>query len=212
MNIENENYLKNEILAEVKKYISDSFNSKSPANNLYHSYEHTVDVVLNVMEIGMAYELHKADLEMLQIAAWFHDIGHFDAWENHEEKSAMSARKFLEVNKYPEDKIDKVCKCITATKLIHRPQNLLEEIIKDADLNYLGSIHFFEQSDQLKTEIENREGRTIPVVDWLKINIEFLSIHTFFTEYVKEKFSEMKNNNITELKQLYSKEIRKNKR
>lgn len=70
-----------------------------------------------------------------------------------------------------------------ATKMPQSPKNLLEKIICDADMIYLGRKEFFAKNDLLKAEIEKRENRVIPDADWLKRSMDFLSGRSYHTEY-----------------------------
>ncbi len=195
---------------EIAEYIQSYYKKYNPSNHIYHNMDHIQNVVKYATEIGKACQLSRSQLQVLKIAAWFHDIGHITIWEGHEERSAKIAKEYLTKISYPINKIDMVCKLILATKLHHPPQNLLEEIIKDADLNYLGSDNFINRSELLKSEIEARENRKINYLNWLKINIEFLTVHRFFTDYAIKNFDKIKSENLIKLKKLYSKEKRNN--
>jgi HD superfamily phosphodiesterase len=74
---------------------------------------------------------------MIAIAALFHDTGFVIEYENNETFGAKIARNYLRTILYPEEKIKIIQQIILATIPTVTPQNLLEEIIKDADMDNL---------------------------------------------------------------------------
>ncbi len=188
--------MKEDILNTVEDYVIKYYEKNTPAENLYHNIEHVKNVVSLVEEIGKNSESTKEEIEMLKIAAWFHDIGHLEVWEGHEERSAEFASDYLTSENYSMEKINVVTGCILATKVPHSPNNYLEEIICDADIAHAGSDSFFEQSALLKQELEKRKRKIISEIDWLKKNISFVEGNNFYTSYANSKFKDMRNNNI----------------
>ena len=201
--------MKDNILNQIENYIFEYFKNNAPAENNYHNISHVQFVVDMVKEIGTHTGISDDDLEILQIAAWFHDLGHIKTWEGHEEVSAKLAEEYLNNINYPQDSIKKVVGCILATKIPHNPHNQLEEIICDADIAHIGSKSFFDLSDLLKLEIENRKNKKISDSEWLDKNIEFITKSKFFTKYAKQTFEDRKNLNILKLQKRYKKKIKK---
>ena len=83
----------------------------------------------------LAKELN-ADLEIVEIAGWLHDVGSIvEGRDNHHISSAKIAEKLLTDLKYPKEKIKRVKNCI----LNHRGSvnnkriSLEEKVISDAD-------------------------------------------------------------------------------
>lgn len=197
------------IINQTEEYIYKVFSEKSPSANIYHDIVHTKEVVNEVEKIGKEIGISDLDLEILIIAAYFHDLGHIDQVENHEEVSAQYAEKFLSNLNYPTDRLNKVIKCILATQLDYRPQNLLEEIIKDADLHHVGSDKYFDKSNLLRTELENRCGKKYEDYDWIKNNIDFFIKHKFYTKYAKDNYEEIKQSNLLKLQKRLRKALNK---
>jgi hypothetical protein len=90
---------------------------------------------------------------------------------------------------------------IMATKIPQKPKHLLEYIICDSDLDYLGRKIYYEIGETLYAEwkafdmIENRE-------QWKKIQLSFLQHHAYHTDYAKKKLQPGKDKRILELKAL----------
>lgn len=188
-----------EILKSVKKYIGSMFRSHDMAENTYHNMTHTTEVVKAVIEISKAMNVSMKDIEYLQIAAWFHDIGYIDKCEGHEEISAEYARKFLEKHDFDAVKIEKITSLIKATQFPHNPKNELQEIICDADLQHLGTIKFEEKGNLLRMELAQKVNMSFTDDEWIEKNIKFFNQHKYFTSYAKSRFQTQKNINLLKL-------------
>jgi uncharacterized protein len=68
---------------------------------------------------------------------------------------------------------------IMATKIPQQPKNHLEEIICDADLDYLGTDDYPVISKTLFKEMEHL--RPLTETRWLEIQVGFLEAHHYFT-------------------------------
>jgi len=181
-----------EILSKVKEYIGKTFRERGSSESYYHNFTHTAEVAKVAEEIADAIGIRDDDKEALVIAAWFHDIGHIQACEGHEDVGIEMATRFLRENNYSEDRIVKVVGLINATRMPRNPRNIPEEIICDADLHHLGTNNFEKKADLFKNEIEAQKGCEIPEVEWLKGNIKFLNEHKYFTDYAKQRFETQK--------------------
>ena len=63
----------------------------------------------------------------------------YEVYKDHEETGVEIAGAILPHFDYTEEQIQKINELIMVTKLPPRPKNLLEQIICDADLDYLGT-------------------------------------------------------------------------
>jgi predicted metal-dependent HD superfamily phosphohydrolase len=66
-------------------------------------------------EICSAYDLSDKKVELLHIAAWFHDTGYDKGSEGHENRSCQYMEAFLKEHNVPEEDIQTVAACIRAT-------------------------------------------------------------------------------------------------
>jgi predicted metal-dependent HD superfamily phosphohydrolase len=191
------------IQVKAEKFVTQYFNEKLPPWAVYHNLQHTIETVNACLEIGKGSNLNEDNLEILCIAAWFHDTGYMFKSVGHEEKSVEIAMSFLKENKYSSSKIERIRDCIIATKITNVPQNYMEFIIRDSDLISLGRDDYFRMNNLLKLEIEMRENKKINEFAWLRRSIHFLSTHIFLTEYAKLNFyPQLKKNLITLQKQI----------
>ena len=201
----------NIILKKAEEYVLDILHKNTPENNVYHSVDHTKEVVKASQRIGKASELSDSDLEIVKLAAIFHDLGYVEKIEGHEEVSAKYAVEFLDKENYPSDKIEKVKGCILATKVPQKPKNILEQVICDSDLSHLGKKSFDERNNLFREEFEFHFGRELTEHEWLKKSIDFVSHHKFFTDYAKQELEPQKQKNLSKLRKDLEKLMTKNK-
>jgi predicted metal-dependent HD superfamily phosphohydrolase len=190
-----------ELLQAAESYVTSLLNGKRPPWAVYHTLQHTEETVAAAREIGEASKLSKDDLDIVLLAAWFHDVGYIDTADGHEERSVAIAREFLQRQSYPEEKIDRVVACIRATHMPQAPASLPEQVLCDADMIHLGKKRFFDRSQLLRAEIELRTGKPFTDVEWLQKNIEFATSATFFTEYARAKFAARREKNLMALQE-----------
>jgi len=193
--------LESSVTGKVKDYVIKVLTDQLSDDLTYHSINHTVDVVRSANEIASRQNFTEEELEVLNIAAWFHDIGYTKGSENHEEKGAELAKAFLEENEYPEDRIDQVIGCILATKMPQNPKNIIEKTLCDADLMHLAGNDYFNKAELLHKEIEKTKLCKIPEEEWLEMNEDFLNKHCFFTEYAKSNYESAVKENLRKVKE-----------
>ena len=200
-----------EFVNQVQDYVSNLFRDNSPSENVYHNMTHTIEVVDGAKEIALAESVNGDDLELIIIAAWFHDLGYLKTCDGHEDISKEYARNFLKSQNYPEDKIQKITSLIEATRMPQNPKNKLEEILCDADLHHLGTVSTEQRGDLYRMEMEKRNKQVCTDEEWLETSIDFFNQHHFFTKYAIEKFGVQKNINLLKLEKRLKKLKKKNK-
>jgi len=166
---------------DIQEIILDKLEKELPEYLFYHNVKHTVDVVTEVELIGWAEGCSDEEILVLKTAGLFHDVGHTVAYDDHEYHGTVIAKEMLPKFNYSTEQIEKICSIIMSTKLPPQPKNLLEEIICDSDLDYLGRSDFIPVSNTLFEELkaQNKMGS---LNDWNKIQVKFISGHQYFTK------------------------------
>jgi predicted metal-dependent HD superfamily phosphohydrolase len=198
-----------ELLKKATAYVEALFKAKKPDWVKFHTFQHAKAVVKACQKIGAACGLKDEDLEVVTLAAWFHDTGYLEGIDGHEEKSVQIASAFLRDNGYPEAKIAQIAGCIRATQLPQRPKNLLEQVLCDADIAHLASKHFFEVTELIRSEIEHRMRLKLTEAEWLAMNTNFVAGHPYHTECARSKFAEQHAANLEALKKRLTHERQK---
>jgi uncharacterized protein len=147
----------------------------------YHSFKHTEDVIKNVKRIAKAEKIiDKRELNLLVTAAAYHDSGFINTYMNHEEEGCRIADEILPQFNYSKEDIEVIKNLIMATKVPQTPKSKLEQIICDADLDYLGREDFFEIGETLYDEFLYMKI-VRDTLSWNQLQVKFLSSHNFFT-------------------------------
>ncbi|OQY05863.1 MAG: hypothetical protein B6I20_00210 [Bacteroidetes bacterium 4572_117] len=166
---------------DLQEMILDKLERELPKYLFYHNYKHTIDVVNQAELIGYGEGVDDEAILLLMTAALFHDAGHTIGYDNHEYFGTEIAREWLPRFNYSQKQIDEICDIIMATKLPPQPKTLLQTIICDSDLDYLGRSDFIPVSNTLYEELK-AQNKMASLNAWNKIQVKFLSAHHFFTK------------------------------
>ena len=187
--------------SDLQEYILDRLEKGLPKHLYYHNVKHTVDVVTESELIGWSEGLNDSQLLLLKTAALFHDMGHIATYIGHEECSTDFARELLPKYLYTDEEINTICRIIMATKLPPKPADLLEAIICDSDLDYLGRTDFVPVSNALYAELKVID-KLLSLNDWNKQQVKFISSHQYFTKTGRKLREVKKQEQIERIKQL----------
>ena len=184
-----------------KLEISELLKAKLNPKLTYHGFHHVENVMQAAMMLAAHIHLSNKDLLLLKTAVMLHDSGFTVTYLNHEAESVLIGRKMLPAYGYTEADIDIIAGMIMATKIPQMPNNLLEYIIADADLEYLGTDQFDEISESLFVEmmafnfIKDRD-------QWNQIQVNFLTKHSYFTDFCRKFREPVKQENLNKVKAL----------
>lgn len=182
----------------MKQFVISLLNDNLPPNYYYHNYEHTLYVLDKAMEIGQHENCTELQVKLLVAAALWHDAGYIKTYNNHEEAGCELAAFYLPGYGYSPEEIEKVKGMIMATKLPQSPKNKLEEIIADADLEYLGTADAGIWADRLYQEWHALD-KTLTREEWQHKQVSFISNHHYFTDYCKSTREPLKQRYLNDL-------------
>lgn len=200
------------LLEQSEDFVYNLLKDKLSILYSYHNFCHTTSVVNAVKELCANENIGSDDEEKLLIAAWFHDTGYINGFENHEKESVKIVTEFLiDKNKSPEF-IENVSSLIFATAICCEPITHLEKIIKDADFVNLTTKDYISSCELLRTEWKNTVNKIFSNEEWAIENLSFLeNTHRFYTDYAKEKWQPLKEKNLKRIhKKMEKQELNKN--
>lgn len=166
----------------------------------YHDPEHSRLVVQSAELLAHDLGVSEEERATVLIAAAFHDCGFYSDMDDHENVSASIAADFLIAHNAPLAMISKTTHLIQATALHARPVNDLQEILRDADLHYLGCDGFLPQAELLRQEWKATRNLSFGELAWLRQNVKFMETHRFHTKAAQVRYGAQKEKNIAELK------------
>lgn len=184
---------------KAERHIMKVLNKSLSPKLHYHSVEHTIDVCLAIERLAISEGVTDENLFLLKSAATYHDAGFVESYEKNEPVGARMAAEILPNYGYSAEHIEQIKKLIFVTQIPHNPTNKLEEIICDADLDYLGRDDFHEIADKLRLELREH-GKIDSDRKWDEIQVGFLTAHRYFTETAKASRDAKKAQNLREIK------------
>ncbi|HOB89983.1 MAG TPA: HD domain-containing protein [Candidatus Colwellbacteria bacterium] len=150
---------------EVLDKIKEEAKSRLSGTDSCHEWEHTERVYNLAMRIG---KKEKADLDVLRLAAFLHDIARKEEDESkgkidHAERGAILAREILEKHDLSEEKIENIVHCIETHRYRNDrvPQTKEAKILYDADkLDAIGAIglgRVFSFAGHIGAKVHNKD-------------------------------------------------------
>ncbi|MDP2363937.1 MAG: HD domain-containing protein, partial [Ignavibacteria bacterium] len=188
-----------ELINTAKEYVSILFSSQSSEKLSYHNFEHTLEVLENVNEIGNNAALSNDEINLVKLAAIFHDVGWIIDGNKHETKSTEIAKDFLSSNGSDQSDISKVVDLICITDLKTTPKTPAQMVLRDADILHIGQKGFYSKSQLLRSEKKVLKNKIFSELEWIESNIEFLTANHFYTDYAIKNYEPRKQKNIFKL-------------
>mgnify|MGYP000890015787 FL=1 len=185
-------------IGKLKKYLAHKFKSAIPPELSYHTWDHVLGVLDVCNKYAKRYGITGRDAYLLRSAALIHDLGFLWTYTDHEEEGVEFTKRELPAWGYTSEDIKKIDGMILATQIPQKPQNLLEEIICDADLDYLGTDNFYTIGETLFEEFKAM-GQIKSRADWNKLQINFLKGHRYHTPFARKYREPVKQKHLQDL-------------
>lgn len=182
----------------MQEFVIDLLKENIPATYRYHNYEHTLYVLEITLQIAHQEGCSQKEIELLTVAALWHDTGYINTYDGHEAAGCLLAKEYLPGYGFSVEDIVIICGMIMATKVPQLPNNKTEAILADADLAYLGTDTAAEKATDLFNELQSLNP-SLTTAAWDKMQVAFLSSHHYFTDYCKEKYEPGKQAYLKEL-------------
>lgn len=186
--------------SHMRKFIINKLKALLPEDILYHDVAHTLNVEKAALRYALLEGLKENEIMLLQTAVLYHDAGFIIQYDDNEEFAIQLAKSTLPTFGYSTEQIQTVCSIILSTSYQTKPTNILEEIMCDADHDYLGRADYHSIVKKLRTELENY-GKVMNDETWINYQINYLeNIHCYYTSTAQNIRSQAKKARINELK------------
>lgn len=186
------------VFEEIQHTIYRDILAKLPEHLTYHNLDHTAYVLEKAIFLAKESHVSQQDLHLLKLAALFHDTGFIDNPKDHEEKGCKIAEGYL-AKGYSKEELDKIYGMIMATKIPQSPTNHLENILADADLEYLGTDLFEQIGQSLFVELKHFNPNFTEQA-WDELQLVFMQKHHYHTEYCQKHREPKKQENLLKVK------------
>lgn len=185
----------------AKDFILKKLETELSDELTYHGLHHTLDVLNIAGNLCTSLKVGAYETTLVKTAALYHDAGFTTSRVEHEQVGCQIAKDALPNFGYTSSEINLICGMIMATRIPQSPQNFLEEIICDADLDYLGRDDFYSIGASLFQELQNYN-----ILDsqkeWDRIQVGFIGKHAYFTSVCRDMRAAQKQLYLEELKAL----------
>lgn len=198
------------LIEQSEDFVSNLLKDKLSNLYSYHNFNHTLTVVNAVKELCKKEDVTAEQKEVLLVAAWFHDTGYINGYENHEQESVKIVATFLKEKGLSDEFITQVSGLILATVKEYIPKTHLEKIIKDADFAHLMGTEYATTCELLRIELKNTWNLNFSNAEWAKENLNFLmNKHRFYTDYALRKWQPLKEKNLLMVQKKIEKQEKK---
>jgi len=171
---------------------------KLPAHLTYHHPDHTLYVLKMAETIAREEKINEQEILLLKTAALYHDMGFIRDAHQHEAESGRLAEAELPGFGYTPNEIQIIVGMIEATSIPQQPKTMLEKILADADLEYLGTENFEIVGETLLHELKH-DYPELTREKWDAMQIEFLQKHHYHTNFCLQNRKPVKDLNLTQL-------------
>jgi adenylate cyclase len=185
-------HMRSDVLNKLKSMLPDEV--------IYHDLGHTLNVEKAAIRLGRLEGLHEDEMLLLRTAALFHDTGFIFTYQHNELHAVRLMEQMLPKYGFTADQIQLIREMILATSLDIKPVGLLQEILCDADHDYLGRADYYVVFSKLRDEMI-AYGADLSEEGWIQLQIKFLEVtHQFYTITALNIRQKGKMNRLAELK------------
>lgn len=184
----------------LRSFVLNKLKAELSEKLLYHSVEHTEGVEQAVIKYGELEKLTPRELFLTRTAALFHDTGFLFRYDNNEALGVEMLRYYAPQFGYQEEDLAIIESIILSTIYGTEPQNLMEAVMCDADLDYLGKVDYHVVAEKLFNEMAlygiemTQEERVLAQIDYLEQH------HRYYTTSAINLREPGKKRRIAELK------------
>lgn len=166
----------------------------------YHGLSHTLDVLEVCNDYIRRLHISGDDALLLRTGALCHDLGFTVSYVHHEDHGIALALTFMREFGYSPAQRKVVVGLIRATEVPQNPKNLLERVICDADLDYLGREDYDIISNKLLMELKHF-GVELSGKEWREKQIAFLEKHQYHTPFARKYREPVKQKHLKRIRE-----------
>jgi len=187
--------INDELVQEVRDYVTMLLKNGLSESIVFHNLDHARYVVASALYIGKNSDLSEKELRLLEISAWFHNAGYAIDPEDHEEAGAKLAAEFMSSKDIDAVTINIISDIIRSTTNPQQPENLISQVLCDADLKHLAEDKYFEMIENLRLEWSHIRGKKLGKRKFYKMSVKFFKKHDYHTDFAKNELKPEKEKN-----------------
>jgi len=167
-------------LHDLELYIFGRLEAELPQSLYFHNINHARQVYNHSYLLAKSESLDVEETLEVRTASLLLHLGYINNYRNPEVESGNFSLEILGSFQYSERQINIIRNLILSTKQPFEPQNIMEQIVIDAKMEYLGRADYIKNSELLFKE-ENEILGTKSVEQWKNKQIELLNNFEYYT-------------------------------
>lgn len=180
-------YEETPLLRAARRHVLNLWNEQHNSRLVYHNFAQAAAVAERAGAFARAEGLDEAGQEIVQLAAWFHNIGYLYDPQHLAETSAIRAEFFLAEQQFPPEKIQQTRQTIVEALTGAPPKTESARLLSDAIRAYDWVESYRTRTPLLQLEHELLNGQAPAQEDWQAFLQQQLQ-GQFFTGYAKKTY------------------------
>lgn len=168
-------------LTDLEEFIMSKLEAELNKNLFFHNLEYSKHIFEHSGLLAKAAELDLEETLCLRTAILFLNTGFIGGYDNHENRSAEYSRIILPEYNYSEKQISIVSNLILSSKWPPDPKNMLEMVMYDTKMEYIGRADYIRLYKLIFLE-QNHFQKSVDVLEFKRKQLEILQTYSFFTE------------------------------
>lgn len=171
-------------LQDLEEYVVEKIEAELAPHFTFHDARHTIQVATMAELIGRAEQVNDKEMLLLRTAALIHDLGYLSMAEDHIEAGCDHAVELLPKFNYDPHQIEVICRLIRSIRDPLVVTGTLEQILCDANLNFLGRIDFKDVIERMWKE-DHILHPEMTLSEWKKRMASLVKKYDFYTDTAK---------------------------
>ncbi len=199
----------NDLVQKASEHVFELFRSAKPEVPLvYHGFRRTRELVDACKDVAKGCKLADGDVDVVLLAAWFHDAGFAAGFDADRRRSVEICREFLVRHEGRKSLADRVIACLDGPDGARRqPERALQDVLHDGLLIQLAHKNYLEDSELLRLELERRKGRLYSDVEGTQHCISFIDSHPYRTRYAQLEYNDRRAANLVRLHKMLRRQV-----
>lgn len=185
-----------QLLKETASHVEQLLKNNDQEGFYFHNFRYFKEKTEEVRTLADQYQISDYYQKPLLLAAWLKDTGRLIDYKNPLKHSLSTAETFLRKHWVDDEIASKVTSLIQASFKRKAEPSLLDRILHDADIAYLGKKSFSRDAELLRVEYETLLNKFIDDYDWEKHKFKLLSDASFQTEAATKKYEKIRARNL----------------
>jgi adenylate cyclase len=168
-------------LSDLEEVVFSKLEAELHKNLYFHNFEYAKRLYEHSSLLAKASELDLEETLLIRTSALLLNVGYTEGYVNQENRSAEYARNILPEYSYSEKQITVITNLILSTKWPPEPGNLLEMVLYDTKMDYVGRADYLRLYKLIFLE-QNQYMKSVDVNEFKRKQLDIIRQYEFFTE------------------------------